>query len=61
MTEDANVWEEYEPGKWRPAIPHPMYYGPLKRCDCGRWFVRSASYRVHYVDTHYAPQAKEAS
>jgi hypothetical protein len=49
---------EYRNGRWQPSVPLPMFYGPLVRCQCGRWFLQphrglhNRRYERHYRRRH---------
>lgn len=51
----SGTFESGADGKYRPAIPLPMFVGRrLKkhRCDCGDVFKTMLAYREHYAYAH---------
>lgn len=56
---DSSNQEEYQPGKWRTAIPGPFYLGWFwglfnggKRlvCECDQKFKTRSEYGHHYME-----------
>jgi hypothetical protein len=52
---------EFRDGRWQPSVPLPMFYGPVIRCNCGKWFLhlnrslRNRRYEHHYRRKHTDP------